>query len=170
MSVHPSRASQVTRIDREACTFVIEREFEAPREVVFTAWSSCEHLARWWGPRDFTLPVCEIDFRTGGRWFYGMAHPDFGTSYGIAFYDQIEAPSTIRYRDHFADAEGNVNEGLPGMQIAVELLDLGGLTRVVSTTTFNAPEDLDKVIEMQMEEGISMTFDRLADLLAEPLG
>ena len=54
---------------------VIERIFDAPREVVFEAWTMAEHLARWWGPKDFTLPSCEIDFRVGGSYRFCMRSP-----------------------------------------------------------------------------------------------
>jgi uncharacterized protein YndB with AHSA1/START domain len=51
---------------------VMEREFNAPRALVFEAWTSCEQLKRWWGPPTWSLPECEIDLRVGGRWRYLM--------------------------------------------------------------------------------------------------
>jgi len=55
---------------------LLTRVFKAPRHVVFEAWKNPEHLARWWGPRDFSLPKCEMDFRTGGRFRFTMRGPD----------------------------------------------------------------------------------------------
>jgi len=65
--------STATTSDRE---LVIERIFDAPREMVFSAWTSCEHLAHWFGPKDFTAPSCEVDFRVGGSYRIVMRSPE----------------------------------------------------------------------------------------------
>lgn len=65
--------STATASDR---TLVIEREFDAPPQIVFSAWTRAEHLVRWFGPKDFTLPFCEIDFREGGSYRFCMRSPE----------------------------------------------------------------------------------------------
>ena len=94
--------------------FVAIRVFEAPSELVFRAWSSCEHLSQWWGPDGWTLPVCEMDFRPGGRWFYGMRGPHGEDAFGLATYEQIVQPSLITFSDAFADKDGNVDTSSSG--------------------------------------------------------
>jgi uncharacterized protein YndB with AHSA1/START domain len=102
MSKNNSKTS--TPSDRE---FVMERTFDAPRKLVFEAFSDCKHLTHWWGPKDWTLPVCKIDFRPGGVWHYCMRGPEGDESWGKAIYREIVEPERIVYLDTFADEAGN---------------------------------------------------------------
>jgi hypothetical protein len=88
----PSTAANVSgrmSTHTEDLDFVATRTFDAPREAVFNAWSECEALGRWWGPTGWTLPVCEIDFREGGTWFYCMRSPEGEDSCGKSTYHEI---------------------------------------------------------------------------------
>ena len=158
-------------LDRETRSVTFQRVFAAPRPTVFAAWSSCEQLARWWGPTDWSLPVCRQEFRPGGSWLYGMqgpaGDPRWGdvVSYGLGVYETIEEPERITYRDHFADADGNPLPDMPVMTIDVRFEDLGEATRLISTTTFASVEDFDRTAEMGMVEGMQQTFDRLDHVL-----
>jgi uncharacterized protein YndB with AHSA1/START domain len=62
--------------DLAAMTYTIERVFHAPRQRVFDAWTTCDALSQWWGPKGWTVPFCEIDFRPGGTWRYMMRGQD----------------------------------------------------------------------------------------------
>lgn len=147
--------------------FEAERVFAAPRELVFRAFSSAEHLKHWWGPKEWTLPVCEVDFRPGGVWFYGMRGPNGEESWGKATYREIAPPERIAYTDAFADAEGNINPDMPQMEITVTFADLGdGKTRVTSRAIFPSAESLDAAVGMGMEQGMNETFDRLEAYVA----
>ena len=78
--------------DRE---LIIERIFDASRETVFSVWTTCEHLARWFGPKDFTAPSCEIDFRVGGSYRIVMRSPE-GEEHPVwGEYREIIAPERI---------------------------------------------------------------------------
>jgi uncharacterized protein YndB with AHSA1/START domain len=150
--------------------FVMERVFDAPRELVFEAYSTAEHLKNWWGPKGWTLPVCEIDFRPGGDWFYcmrGPAETDHMESCGRAFYQEIVEPERIVYKDTFVDSDGNKVDGTPEMVITVRFLEENGKTRLVSETLFETAEQLKEVKEMGMEHGFNETLDRLEDYLAK---
>jgi uncharacterized protein YndB with AHSA1/START domain len=72
----------MTTSDQEQRTLTIERTFDAPVELVFAAWAKPEHLVRWFGPNDFTLPTCEQDFRVGGKYNFCMRAPD-GTDHWV---------------------------------------------------------------------------------------
>ena len=112
--------------------FIAIRVFEAPMALTFRAWSSCEHLSHWWGPTGWTLPVCEMDFRPGGTWFYGMRGPNGEESYGLATYERIVEPSLIVYTDAFADADRQVNQDMPVMPITVQFTESNGRTTLTS--------------------------------------
>ena len=87
---------------------VISRAFDAPRELVFKAWTEPERLKRWWGPKGFTTPYCEIDLRPGGVMHYCMRSPDGLDVWNKGVFREIVVPERIILTDSFADAEGNV--------------------------------------------------------------
>ncbi len=148
-------------------TFVVERVFNAPRELVFEAFSKPEHLKQWWGPKGWTLPVCELDFRPGGTWLYCMRGPGGEESWGKAVYRDIQPPEKITYTDNFVDSDGNVLEGTPQLQITVSFEALEDETKVISRTVFGSAEELKRVLDMGMEAGLNETWDRLEAFLAQ---
>ncbi|MDB5055026.1 MAG: activator of Hsp90 ATPase 1 family protein [Bacilli bacterium] len=104
----------------EGNVLTLERLFDAPRELVFKVFSEAEHLKHWWGPRGWTLTVCNVDFRPGGVWHYCMKCIDekqvdfFGfESWGKAVYEEIVEPEKVILVDYFSDADGNEAEGMP---------------------------------------------------------
>lgn len=150
--------------DRE---LLVERVFNAPRTLVFEAFSKCEHLTHWWGVQGWTLPVCKLDFRPGGEWLYCMRGPQGEESWGKAFYHEIVAPERIVYTDYFADKDGNPNEKAPAPLVTLTFVDEGGKTRLMNHAKYPTADDLNTVLKMGMIEGMSQTFDRLDALLAE---
>jgi uncharacterized protein YndB with AHSA1/START domain len=160
----------MTESDQKVLTsereLILTRTFDAPRELVFAAYSSCEHLSNWWGPRSWPLVECTMDFRVGGVWHYCLRGPDKGDeSWGRAVFDEISEPERIVYTDAFADADGNVNEGMPRTQSIVELAEVDGKTRLTLRATYPSPADLQTVLDMGMVAGITETLDRLAEHL-----
>ncbi|UUZ81711.1 SRPBCC domain-containing protein [Paenibacillus sp. P26] len=154
----------------EGRELILERVFDAPRELVFKAFSEAEHLKHWWGPRGWTLTVCNVDFRPGGVWHYCMKCIDekqgdfYGfESWGKAVYREIEAPEKIAYVDYFSDAEGNVAEGMPSSDITMTFEEYEGKTKLVSRALYASEEALKTVMEMGMEQGITETWDRLEE-------
>lgn len=151
---------------------VLERVFDAPRELVFQMFKEPEHLKRWWGPKGWEIPVCTVDFRPGGVWHYCMkcVDPNQGEFYGMeswgkAVYKEIVEPERIIYNDYFSDAEGNVNDDLPSSLITMEFIDLGGKTKLVNRSEYVSPEALQNVMDMGMLQGITETWNRLGELL-----
>jgi uncharacterized protein YndB with AHSA1/START domain len=87
---------------------VITRVLDAPRELVFEAWTEPEHLARWWGPRGYTTPYCTIDLRPGGVMHHCMRSSEGREVWSKGVFREIVVPERIVLADSFADAEGNV--------------------------------------------------------------
>lgn len=154
--------------DRE---LVISRTFNAPRVLVWQAWSQCEHLQQWWAPAGWALPICKMDFRPGGVWHYCMKGPGpDGTemeSWGRTVFREIVEPERIVYVDAFSDADGNVAEDMPEMAITVTFTETAGQTQVISRTEFATAADLETILQMGVEEGVTMTWDQLATYLAQ---
>ena len=151
--------------DKDARTFAMERTFDAPRETVFSAWSSAEHLNHWWVPGPSWTSVNNVDFREGGRWHYCFRSPEGEESWGLAHYREIVRPERIVYVDTFADADGNRLEGTPEMVISIAFAEAGGKTTVTATTEFASVEDLEATVGMGMVEGMGATWDSLAAYL-----
>jgi len=87
---------------------VLTRIIDAPRELVFRMWTDPVHLAKWWGPRDFTNPVCEIDFRPGGALRTVMRAPD-GTDYPMGgIFREIVTPERLVFTNCALDRDGNI--------------------------------------------------------------
>jgi uncharacterized protein YndB with AHSA1/START domain len=144
----------------------MERVFNAPRELVFRAWSDPEILKEWWGPKGWTLPVCKVDFRPGAVWHYCMEGPGGEKSWGKGIYREILPPEKIVYTDVFSDEEGNTAPGMPQMTISVDFIVEGSKTRVVSRTDFASRDELESLVKMGMLEGAGETWDRLDEYLA----
>ncbi len=87
---------------------IITRIFDAPRELVWNAWTEPEHLQRWWGPKDFTAPACKIDFRVGGKYLFCMKSPDGKDYWSTGVYREIVPLERIVCTDSFADEHGNI--------------------------------------------------------------
>ena len=85
---------------------VLQRTLQAPRNLVFAAWTRPEHLVRWWGPNDFTLPFCEQDFRTGGSYRFCMRAPDGVDHWVWGVYREIIEPEKLVFTWGREDAQG----------------------------------------------------------------
>lgn len=146
-------------------TIVFTRVFDAPPERVFDAWTRCEDLMQWWGPREWPLAHCDMDLSVGGTWHYMMRGPAGEESWGIWTFREIDRPRKIGYTDSFSDADRAVIPPTSDGDVTFEPKD--GSTYVTITATYPKAEDLKTVIEMGMEAGLEETLDRLAELLAK---
>ena len=141
---------------------VMTRLFNAPRALVFEVMSKPEHVRRWWGNlgEGYSVPVCEIDFRVGGKWRFVNAHPK-GEAAFHGVYREIEAPGRLVFTeifDPFPDAESVV---------AAVLTDENGKTRLTATCTYPSKDVRDMVVATGMAKGAATSYDRLEDLTRE---
>lgn len=166
-----SNQAMLSRVENER-VLVLERVFDAPRELVFQMFKDPEHLKHWWGPRGWEIPVCNVDFRPGGIWHYCMKCVDrnqgdfYGMeSWGKGIYKEIAEPETVAYTDYFSDAEGTINGDMPATEVTLEFIDQEGKTRLVNRSEYVSAEALKTVMDMGMLEGITETWDRLEERL-----
>ncbi|QWG28754.1 MULTISPECIES: SRPBCC domain-containing protein [Bacillus] len=166
-----SKNTMVSRVENDR-VLVLERVFDAPRDLVFSMFKEAEHLKQWWGPRGWEIPSCTVDFRPGGVWHYCMKCVDqnmgqfFGMeSWGKGVYKEIIEPEKIVYTDYFSDAEGNVNDSMPSTEMTLEFIDLGGKTKLINRAEYVNKEALKTVMDMGMLQGITETWDRLNERL-----
>ena len=142
------------------------RRFMGSRERLWAMWTQAEHLQRWWGPQRWTTPICQVDFRPDGVWFYCLQDPEGNRYCGKMIYGEIDAPRRFTGTDVFTDEDGETNENMPAAQSAYEFAEDGEETIVTNFTRYASAEARDKVMEMGVEAGINQTLDRLDAYLA----
>jgi len=146
-----------TPSDRE---IALTRVFDAPRQMVFDAFSKPELLKRWFGPRGWSLVVCEVDFRVGGGFRFVMRGPD-GKDMGMrGVYREISAPERSVHMESFDDYPGE-------SQVTAVFVERNGKTTMTATVLYPSQEIRDIVIQTGMEHGAAESYDKLAELLAE---
>jgi len=147
----------------ERKTMITTRVFDAPREIVFRAWTDPERLKRWWGPKGFTNPVCEVEVRPGGAIRIDMRAPN-GIVYPMTgVFHEIVVPERLVFTSFALDQNG---EPLFEILNTVTLADEGGKTKltvhaIVSKAKAEAAPHL-----AGMELGWSMSLDRLSEEVA----
>jgi len=158
--------------DVRATEQVIERIFDAPREMVWQAWTNPELFVRWWGPAMFTSPTVQMDLRPGGRFVWVMRDPEGNDYYTVGEYREIDPPKRLVYTDSFGDADGNViSPAAYGMGddfpvttvVTVTFEDLGGRTRLRIASDKAVPGDMWEMAS----SGWGSSLDKLASVITK---
>jgi uncharacterized protein YndB with AHSA1/START domain len=150
-------------VELDQCAIVGVREFDAPRELVFEAWTNPKHLSQWWGPNGFTTTTSAFDMRPGGNWRFVMHGPDGRDYENRITYDEIIKPERIVYHHGGGDDVEPVQ-----FRTTVTFEDLGGnRTRLTMRALFPSAAERDRVIrEYGADKGLAQTMARLAEYLA----
>jgi len=153
-----------TSSDRE---IAMTRVFDAPRTLVFDAHTKPD-LVRLWllGPPGWSMPVCEMDVRVGGKYRWVWRHDRDGTTMGMGgVYREIVKPERLVTTERFDEA------WYPGEALnTLVLVEQGGRTTLTQTMRYESQEARDAVLKSGMEKGVAASYDRLADLLASTVG
>ncbi len=152
---------------------VITRVFDAPRALVWEAWTNPKYVMQWWGPKGFTAPVCKIDFRVGGKFLCCMRSPDGQEGWNGGEYHEIVLHEKIVYSLYFADAQGNKvdpaqygseHEAIEDARDVVIFEDFGnGQTKL----TMIGNETMEDAKNSGQLEGWNETFEKVAAVVAE---
>jgi len=141
---------------------VMRRTFDAPRQLVFDAFSKPELVRQWLlGPPGWSMPVCEIDFRVGGKYRYVWRHDRNGNEMGMGgVYREIVTPERIVNTETFDEP------WYPGEAVGTLVLtEESGKTKVTQTVLYASREARDGVLQSPMESGVAASYDRLENLL-----
>ena len=160
MTSDQARATTATVTTPAEREIRIERIFDAPRDRVFAVYTDPELIPEWYGPRDTTTIVDQMDVRSGGSWRFIMRDSDGNESGFRGTYREISAPERIVQTFEW--------EGMPG-HVSVETAtfeDLGDRTKVTTTSIFHTTEERDGMLGSGMETGMNETYARLDELLA----
>ena len=169
MATITTNSSGAMTAERE---LVITRIFDAPRELVWKAWTEPERVMRWWGPKNFTAPFCKIDLRVGGAYLNCMRSPEGKDYWTTGFYREIVEPSLLVCTDSFADDKGNVvpasHYGMSGdwpkeLLVRVAFEDQQGKTKITLRHVGIPAGEMSELAEAGWNE----SFDKLAEGLVK---
>lgn len=147
-----------TPSDRE---IVMTRVFDAPRHLVFEAWTRPELLKRWLGVfGGWTMEVCEVDLRVGGSYRY-VWHGSDGTEMGMGgVFREVAPPGRLVATEVFDEA------WYPGEAVStLELIENDGKTTAINTVLYDSKEIRDGVLKSPMEKGVAASYDKLEEML-----
>jgi uncharacterized protein YndB with AHSA1/START domain len=140
---------------------VMTRVFNAPRAVVFSAFTEAQHFPNWFGPRGFTITLLQMDVRPGGRARYIMHGPD-GVDYpNRTDYEEVIPPERLVYV-HGSDEDADPHR----FHVTIEFAEEGGATRVTMRSVFPSVGARERVVSFGAIELGHQTFDKLAEYLS----
>jgi len=155
----------------EAERMIVTRVFDAPRELVWKAWTDPKYVMQWWGPKGCTSPSCQIDFRVGGKFLICGRMPDGQEFWNAGEYHEIVPHQKIVSSMYFADSRGNKidpaqlgieHEAIEGAYDVVLFEDLGNSQ---TKLTFIGNETLQNALESGQLEGMNELLDKVAAVL-----
>jgi uncharacterized protein YndB with AHSA1/START domain len=138
---------------------VMTRVFDAPRDLVFEAHTSCEHMSHWWGPRKYEIASCDVDFRPGGGWRIVHRGPEGDEYVFHGEFREIVRPERITWTFEW--------EGMPG-HVSVQTVvfeEHDGKTTLTASAGYDTVEERDANLESGMLDGAAETYDRLEEYL-----
>jgi uncharacterized protein YndB with AHSA1/START domain len=153
----PGSLTVTTPTDRQ---IVLTRVFDAPRRLVFAAFTRPELLRRWFGARGWNLVVCEVDLRVGGGWRFVSRGPDGAEMGQGGVYREVVPPDRLVHTELFDD------QSYPGESlIAHDFAEQDGRTTLTSTLLYATREGRDTVLRYPLARGVAESYERLAELL-----
>jgi uncharacterized protein YndB with AHSA1/START domain len=167
MPVTPVRNSETFKVTTPSDTEIrMTRLFDAPRRLVFEVLTRPEHVRRWWGNlgEGYSVPVCEIDLRPGGKWRFMGRGPDGDIPAFYGEFSEIVPPERIVQTEIFEPYPD-----APGVNTTI-LTEENGKTRVTVTSAYGSKEIRDMVLQSGMETGAAISYDRLEDVARELAG
>jgi uncharacterized protein YndB with AHSA1/START domain len=140
---------------------LMTREFDAPRRLVFEAYTKPEHVRQWWGPRGTVLEVCEIDCRPGGSWRFVARMPDGHAFTFKGVYREVTPPERLVSTECFDEP----SVGRPEWLATITFEEHDGKTTVNNRLLHKSVENRDGHLGSGMEKGANETFERLTEYL-----
>ena len=151
--------------DMTTHSITVKREFAAKRQLVWDCYTKQELLDQWFAPKPLTTKTAHMEFKEGGYWHYAMVMPDGQEFWSRQDYQTINPIDGYVALDAFSDATGAVNPDLPRARWDVGFTDLQTRTLVTTIGLYKTAEDVQKVIDMGLKDGLASTLERLDELL-----
>lgn len=158
--------TKITR-DPSGKKLIVTREFNAPLEKVWRAWTESSLLDEWWAPRPYKTETKSMDFKAGGRWLYVMVSTQGEQHFCKVSFKSIEPQKSFTAIDSFCDENGNDSGIAPSMHWYTRFQTAGDGTLVTVEVSFDSAADLEKIVEMGFQQGFTMAHGNLDELLAK---
>ena len=156
-----------THKNTDELTLTIVAQIDATLERTWQLWADPRQLERWWGPPEYPATVVDHDLEPEALVTYFMTGPEGEHYHGWWRIISVDAPTSLTFRDGFADDDGNPSDEMPSMINEVLLEPEAGGTRMTIVSTFPSVEDMEQLLEMGAADGMSLAIGQIADLLAE---
>jgi uncharacterized protein YndB with AHSA1/START domain len=152
-------------VNKETKTVLITKEFDAPRDLVWDAYTKAELLDQWWAPKPMTSRTKVMEFREGGRRFYAMVSPDGQERWAVQEYKSITPKTNFKFFNTFADADEN--RQLPGSDWDFNFSEENGRTKVSISIYNESLERMERIMaDGGFQKGTEAQLKNLEDLLA----
>ncbi len=151
-------------VNKETKTVTIVKEFDAPPDLVWDAYTKPEILDQWWAPKPFSSRTKAMEFKEGGRRFYAMVSPDGQERWVVQKYTSITPKTNFKIFNAFADADENLE--LPGSDWDLNFSGQNGTTKVSISIYNESLERLERMIAMGFKEGTAAQLNNLEEVLA----
>jgi uncharacterized protein YndB with AHSA1/START domain len=143
----------------------VVKEFNAPVEKVWKAWTESNLLDKWWAPKPWKAETKSLDFKEGGQWLYCMAGPDGTRAWCRVDFKSIALQQNFSTVSAFCDEQGKIDQSFPYMYWKVEFKATATGAKVEVELSFDKDTDLQKIVEMGFEGGFTMALGNLDELL-----
>ncbi len=151
--------------DRATLTFVVVAEFAAPPSRVWQVWADPRQLERWWGPPTWPATFEQHEIAPGGEARYYMTGPAGEKARGWWRFLAVEEPHALEFEDGFSDESGVPDSQMPTIHAWVGLEATATGTRMTVTSRFATAEQMDRLVQMGMVEGMNQAMGQIDDLL-----
>jgi PhnB protein len=148
-------------VDKENNDILVERSFNGPLELVWSAWTEADILDQWWAPKPYKAVTKSQDFKEGGQWLYYMLGPTGDKHWCLFDYEHIEPKVRFSGIDAFCDAEGVPNNTKPRVRWSSAFEAQEDTTLVRMHLDFERLEDLETIISMGFKEGFTAGLENL---------
>ena len=153
-------------VDKARNRITVEREFAAKQQLVWDCHTRREYLDRWFAPKPLTTRTRHMDFKPGGHWHYAMVMPDGQSFWSRLDYESISPIDGYVALDGFSDESGAVNPALPRARWEVAFAGAQDRTTVKTVIQYDSAQDVQTVIDMGLQAGLTSTLERLDELLS----
>lgn len=151
--------------DLENLTLEIAAEFDASADQVWQIWENPRKLERWWGPPTWPATFEKLELHPDGAAAYYMTGPDGEKARGWWRVVAVDPPTRFEFEDGFADENGHPVESLGSTRAVVTITEAGSRTRMSILSRFESLEQMEEMVKMGMEEGMSQAFTQIDALL-----
>jgi uncharacterized protein YndB with AHSA1/START domain len=157
----------VTSVDKDYdnLTVTLIADFDAPIDQVWELWSDPRKLEAWWGPPGYPATFEKHELAPGGEVTYFMTGPEGDKHPGIWRVTAVDSPASLEFTDGFADSDGRPAADMPVHMVSIRLTERDGGTRMEMRSTFDSREDMDKLVDMGMVEGLQEAIAQMDALL-----